>query len=51
MALTRRPIAAGAQKTKIERAVAHYGFSRYVIVDAESLPLGYVHLKDILRAA
>ncbi|CAN5602621.1 hemolysin family protein [Microbacterium sp.] len=36
---------------EIERAVARYGFSRYVIVDAEGTPLGYVHLKDILRAA
>lgn len=36
---------------EIERAVAKYGFSRYVIVDAEGMPLGYVHLKDILRAA
>ena len=35
----------------IERAVARYGFSRYVIVDDESMPLGYVHLKDILRAS
>lgn len=35
----------------IERAVARYGFSRYVIVDEESVPLGYVHLKDILRAS
>jgi CBS domain containing-hemolysin-like protein len=36
---------------KIERAVAKHGFSRYVIVDDEGQPLGYVHLKDILRAA
>jgi len=36
---------------EIERAVAKYGFSRYVIVDAEGEPVGYVHLKDILRAA
>jgi CBS domain containing-hemolysin-like protein len=36
---------------EIERAVARYGFSRYVIVDAEGQPAGYVHLKDILRAA
>ena len=36
---------------EIESAVARYGFSRYVIVDAEGTPLGYVHLKDILRAA
>lgn len=35
----------------IERAVARYGFSRYVIVDDEGAPVGYVHLKDILRAA
>ena len=36
---------------QIERAVAVHGFSRYVIVDASGEPIGYVHLKDILRAA
>ncbi|MGZ0711382.1 hemolysin family protein (plasmid) [Coraliomargarita sp. W4R53] len=36
---------------EIERAVSKHGFSRYVIVDEHSEPLGYVHLKDILRAA
>ena len=36
---------------EIERAVAKHGFSRYVIVDEAATPLGYVHLKDILRAA
>ncbi|GAA5204099.1 hemolysin family protein [Microbacterium jejuense] len=36
---------------EIERAVAKHGFSRYVIVDEVGEPLGYVHLKDILRAA
>ncbi|MCR2801656.1 MULTISPECIES: hemolysin family protein [unclassified Microbacterium] len=36
---------------EIERAVAKHGFSRYVIVDAEGAPLGYVHLKDVLREA
>jgi len=36
---------------EIERAVAKHGFSRYVIVDEEGVPVGYVHLKDILRAA
>jgi len=36
---------------EIEKAVARYGFSRYVIVDGEDLPIGYVHLKDILRAS
>jgi len=35
----------------IEKAVARYGFSRYVIVDEESTPIGYVHLKDVLRAS
>ncbi len=36
---------------QIERAVAKNGFSRYVIVDPAGMPVGYVHLKDILRAA
>ncbi len=36
---------------EIERAVAKNGFSRYVITDAAGQPVGYVHLKDILRAA
>ncbi len=36
---------------EIERAVAKHGFSRYVIVDAEGIPRGYVHLKDVLRVA
>ncbi|MGW9627031.1 hemolysin family protein [Microbacterium sp. NPDC055521] len=35
----------------VERAVARYGFSRYVIVDDEQSPIGYVHLKDVLRAS
>lgn len=33
----------------VERAVAKYGFSRYVMVDDSGEPVGYVHLKDILR--
>ncbi len=36
---------------EIERAVAKHGFSRYVIVDDDGTPRGYVHLKDVLRAA
>lgn len=36
---------------EIERAVAKHGFSRYVIVDDDGVPVGYVHLKDVLRAA
>ncbi|MFH8250812.1 hemolysin family protein [Microbacterium sp. B2969] len=36
---------------EIERAVAKHGFSRYVIVGDDGAPRGYVHLKDVLRAA
>jgi CBS domain containing-hemolysin-like protein len=36
---------------EVERAVARHGYSRYVIVDGDGDPIGYVHLKDILRAA
>ena len=36
---------------EIERAVAKHGFSRYVIVDGAGVPVGYVHLKDVLRVA
>jgi CBS domain containing-hemolysin-like protein len=35
---------------EIERAVAQHGYSRYVITDADGQPIGYVHLKDVLRA-
>jgi len=34
---------------EIERAVARHGYSRYVITDPDGAPLGYVHLKDVLR--
>lgn len=34
---------------QVERAVAKHGFSRYVVVDGDGLPSGYLHLKDILR--
>jgi CBS domain containing-hemolysin-like protein len=36
---------------EIERAVAKHGFSRYVVVDDARMPVGYVHLKDVLREA
>ncbi|GGF01348.1 hemolysin family protein [Mycetocola zhadangensis] len=35
--------------TDVERAVAKHGFSRYVVVDEQGLPSGYLHLKDVLR--
>ncbi|MDQ0613245.1 CBS domain containing-hemolysin-like protein [Microbacterium sp. W4I4] len=41
---------ASATPADVEKAVARYGFSRYVIVDAEDAPIGYVHLKDVLRS-
>ncbi|WP_221585804.1 hemolysin family protein [Microbacterium sp. G2-8] len=40
-----------ATPTEIERAVATHGYSRYIIVDEAGDPLGYVHLKDVLRAS
>ena len=36
---------------EIEHAVSQYGFSRYVITGDDGEPIGYVHLKDVLRAA
>ncbi|MBS1675530.1 MAG: HlyC/CorC family transporter [Actinobacteria bacterium] len=35
----------------VEHAVAKHGFSRYVMVDAAGAPVGYVHLKDVIRSA
>jgi len=32
----------------VERAVARHGFSRYVLVDDQGEPEGYVHLKDVI---
>jgi CBS domain containing-hemolysin-like protein len=37
-----------AAPADVERAVAQHGFSRYVLVDADDEPSGYVHLKDVL---
>ncbi len=33
---------------QVEQAVTTHGFSRYVISDDEGVPVGYLHLKDIL---
>lgn len=33
---------------EVELAVTTHGFSRYVIVDGKGIPVGYLHLKDIL---
>ncbi len=32
----------------VERAVAQRGFSRYILVDEEGEPTGYLHLKDVI---
>lgn len=37
-----------ASPADVERAVTQHGFSRYVLVDDEGEPSGYVHLKDVL---
>jgi CBS domain containing-hemolysin-like protein len=37
-----------AAPADVERAVAQHGFSRYVLVDPEGEPTGYVHLKDVI---
>jgi len=39
---------ATATPADVERAVAKHGFSRYVIEDERGMPVGYVHLKDVL---
>jgi len=37
-----------AAPADVERAVAQHGFSRYVLVDDDGEPSGYVHLKDVI---
>ncbi|MGV8884181.1 MAG: hemolysin family protein [Microbacteriaceae bacterium] len=37
-----------ATPADVERAVARRGFSRYVLVNDENEPTGYIHLKDVL---
>ncbi|MET4781736.1 hemolysin family protein [Glaciihabitans sp. UYNi722] len=37
-----------ATPADVERAVAQNGFSRYVLVNDEAEPTGYLHLKDVL---
>lgn len=37
-----------ATPADVDRAVSQHGFSRYVLVDEEGEPSGYVHLKDVL---
>lgn len=37
-----------ATPADIERAVVQHGFSRFVLVNADGEPSGYVHLKDVI---
>ena len=37
-----------ATPADVERAVAQRGFSRYILVDDDGDPTGYVHLKDVI---
>jgi CBS domain containing-hemolysin-like protein len=37
-----------ATPADVERAVAQHGFSRYVLLNADNDPSGYVHLKDVI---
>lgn len=37
-----------ATPADVERAVAQRGFSRYILVNDEGEPTGYVHLKDVI---
>lgn len=37
-----------ATPQEVERAVAQRGFSRYVLINEENEPTGYLHLKDVI---
>lgn len=37
-----------ATPAEVERAVARHGFSRYVVLDHDGEPSGYLHLKDVI---
>jgi len=38
----------GATPDDVEQAVSQHGFSRFVVVDEEGEPVGYLHLKDVI---
>jgi len=37
-----------ATPADVEKAVARHGFSRYILVNGEGEPTGYLHLKDVI---
>lgn len=41
-------VSEAATPADVERAVAQHGFSRYVLVDDQGEPTGYLHLKDVI---
>ncbi len=41
-------LSSAAGPADVERAVAQYGFSRYVLVNDAGEPTGYLHLKDVI---
>ena len=41
-------LAEDAAPADVDRAVAQHGFSRYVLVNDEDEPTGYLHLKDVI---
>jgi CBS domain containing-hemolysin-like protein len=43
-------VGSGSTPEDIERLVAKTGFSRFPVLDAEGVPGGYLHLKDVLYA-
>lgn len=43
-------VSAGSTPEDIERLVARTGFSRFPVLDADGVPSGYLHLKDVLYA-
>jgi CBS domain containing-hemolysin-like protein len=40
----------GCSVADVERLVARTGFSRFVVTDGAGVPVGYLHLKDVLYA-
>src|SRR5690606_26954341 len=38
----------GVTPARVARAVAQHGFSRYVLVNGDGFPTGYLHLKDVI---
>jgi CBS domain containing-hemolysin-like protein len=43
-------LTAASTPAEVERLVARTGFSRFPVLDGDGLPVGYLHLKDVLYA-